>query len=74
MWFIDYLKDRLQRVILPGGSSRLTSIKSGVPQGAILGPFLFLIYNFDIEQRINSLIRQFAENTSLYIVVENPTL
>ena len=55
-------------------SSRWTSIKAGVPQGAILGLLLFLIYIYDIVQRINSLIRLFADDTSLYIVVENPIL
>ena len=44
MWFTDYLKDKKQGVVLPGGSSRWTSIKAGVPQGPILGPRIFLIY------------------------------
>ena len=74
MWFKDYLKDQKQRAVLPGGSSRWTCIKAGVPQGSILGLLLFLIYINDIVQRINSSIRLFAEDTSLYIVVESPIM
>ena len=70
MWFKDYLKDRKQRAVLPGGSSRQTSMKAGVPQGSILGPLLFIIYINDIVQCINSSRRLFADDTSLYIVVE----
>ena len=71
-WFSDYLNDRKQRVVLPGVSSSLTSVKAGVPQGSILGPLLFLLYINDIVEDINSSIRLFADDTSLYIIVDNP--
>ena len=71
-WFEDYLSNRKQRVVLPGATSRWTNIKAGVPQGCILGPLLFLVYINDIVDEINSNIRLFADDTSLYIIVENP--
>ncbi|MES9994314.1 MAG: reverse transcriptase family protein, partial [Candidatus Thiodiazotropha sp.] len=71
-WFEDYLSNRKQRVVLPGATSRWTNIKAGVPQGSILGPLLFLVYINDIVDDIDSSIRLFADDTSLYIIVENP--
>ena len=66
-----YLNYRLQRVVLPGGSSAWTPIKAGVPKGSILGPLLFLLYINDIVEDINSSIRLFADDTSLYIIVDD---
>ena len=71
-WFQSYLSNRKQRVVLPGVLSDWKSIKAGVPQGSILGPLLFLIFINDIVSDINSNIRLFADDTTLYIIVENP--
>ena len=71
-WFRNYLSDRRQRVVLPGGSSEWTYIRAGVPQGSILGPLLFLVYINDIVTDIGSNIRLFADDTSLFIIVSDP--
>ena len=72
-WFKNYLSDRKQRVVLPSTSSDWALIRAGVPQGSILGPLLFLLYINDIVTDIGSNIRLFADDTSLYIIVDNPT-
>ena len=69
-WFESYLSNRFQRVVLPGGSSEWLKINAGVPQGSILGPLLFILYINDIVHEINSNIRLFADDTSLYIIVD----
>ena len=72
VWFKDYLSDRRQRVVLPGASSDWAYIRAGVTQGSILGPLLFLVYINDIVEEIGSHMRLFADDTSLFIIVDDP--
>ena len=71
-WFSNYFSNRYQRVFLPGAVSDFSSINAGVPQGSILGPLLFLVYNNDIVNGIESNINLFADDTSLSMVVGDP--
>ena len=48
-----------------------SSIESGVPQGSVLGPLLFLVYINDLESNINSNIKFFADDTMLSSVVQD---
>ena len=68
----NYLSNRRQRVVLNGKSSDWAPILSGVPQGSVLGPLLFLIFINDLEAGIISQIKFFADDTSLYSVVKDP--
>ena len=67
--FENYLSNRKQRVVLNGSFSEHSSIESGVPQGSVLGPLLFLIYINDLERNIKSNIIFFADDTMLFSTV-----
>ena len=70
--FENYLHNRKQRVVLNGSHSDYSSIESGVPQGSVLGPLLFLVYINDLERNIKSNIKFFADDTMLFSVVKDP--
>ena len=65
--FLDsYLSGRYQRVVLNGIESNWEMVYSGVPQGSVLGPLLFLIYINDLDEGISSNIKLFADDSSLF--------
>ena len=70
----SYLKDRHQRVVLNGSHSEYAKLKSGVPQGSVLGPLLFLVYINDLEKNIKSNVKFFADDTMLYSIVKDVSL
>ncbi|CAH8868563.1 unnamed protein product [Trichobilharzia szidati] len=65
-WIQDFLKDRRQRVRVNGVSSTWESVKSGVPQGTILSPLLFLIYVNEIPSVVNSSCLLFADDIKIW--------
>lgn len=70
-WILDFLTDRKQRVVIQGCSSSLENVTSGVPQGSVLGPALFLIYINDICRTLTSTIRLFADDALLHCPLSN---
>ena len=65
-WIEQWLTDRRQRVVVDGEVSNWKSVLSGVPQGSVLGPILFLIYINDLDDSITSNILKFADDTKLF--------
>ena len=67
----SFLKDRKQRTVLNGQSSKWGDISAGVPQGSILGPLFFLVYINDLAVGLKCNVKLFADDTSLFTVDEN---
>ena len=65
-WINAFLTDRKQQVVLNGETSQPQSVISGVPQGSVLGPLLFLCYINDIPTVVKSKIKLYADDALLY--------
>ena len=68
-WMEFFLTKRVQTVICEGATSPSSPVTSGVPQGSVLGPLLFLRYINDLPNSLTSTVKLFADDTILYGVV-----
>ena len=57
------------KVVVDGQSSKDADVLSGVPQGTVLGPILFLVHINDLPERVSSCVRLFADDCLLYRVI-----
>ena len=71
-WIRAFLCDRTFRVKVGNSYSRDYLISSGVPQGSLLGPFLFLLYINDAPERLSSICKLFADDLKIYRPLRDP--
>ena len=64
-----WLSDRKQHVVIHGKCSSWTGVTSGVTQGSVLGPILFVMFINDIEEGVCSNLLKFADDTKLFCKV-----
>lgn len=69
-WTASFLSGRTQTVTLQGTCSDLCAVTSGVPQGSVIGPALFLLYINDLPGIVRSRVRLFADDTIIYTTTD----
>ena len=70
-WILDFVIGREQCVVLNGCKSNRIPVRSGLPQGTVLGPILFIIYFNHLSPVVNSQCVIFADEIKLYQVVHS---
>jgi hypothetical protein len=65
-WVSDFLANRTQRVVVNGATSDSAIVSSGIPQGSVLGPILFVLYINDLPRHVQSNAALFADDTKVY--------
>jgi len=70
-WIENFLRNRTQRVFVEGKHSSPANVTSGVPQGSVVGPTLFIMYINDMPEVVTSTIRLYADDAKLYRVINS---
>ena len=70
-WIRNFLSSRQQFTVVNDTSSNICNVMSGVPQGSVLGPLLFLIYINDLPANLSSTVRLFADDCVIYRKIQS---
>ena len=74
MWLHNFLSNRQQCVAVNGTTSSEAQVRSGAPQGSVLGPLLFLVHISDINYEIaDSTVSCFADDTRILLGIKGHT-
>jgi len=68
-WIENFLTDRQQKVVLNGHQSRTSPVISGVQQGSVLGPLLFIMFINDLPTVVTSSVLTFADDAKIFQVI-----
>ncbi len=72
-WISEFLTNRKQQVTVHGKSSAAKDVTSGIPQGSVLGPLLFVIYINDLPEILKCEPYLFADDTKVFRVIKDET-
>ena len=70
-WIEDFLTERRQRVHVNKEKSSWKKVTSGIPQGSVLGPLLFVMFVNDLPNNIASQVYLFADDTKLFQIIKS---
>ena len=70
-WISEWLQGRMQRVVASGYKSSWANVLSGVPQGSVLGPLLFIMYINDLDSSVKCGISKFADDTKIFQAISS---
>ena len=70
-WIESWLSNRYQRVVLDGYMSDWLPVLSGLLQGSVLGPILFIVYINDFDVNLNSYVLKFADDAKVFSEVSS---
>ena len=70
-WISNFLEGRRQRVVINGETSNWCRVTSGIPQGSVLGPALFVLYINDLPEAVKLMIQMFADDAKIFRGISN---
>jgi hypothetical protein len=70
-WISAFLLDRVQCVVVNGSVSSQAAVSSGIPQGSVLGPLLFVVYINDLPAQCQNTVKLFADDTKVFTRSDN---